>query len=259
MINRGLTGVLLIMLLTLAPAGKVLCQEIEEAASALHEVDTLLNQGDNQQAWQILLELPAAGQGDSGEKLWRMARAQYEMGRIEEPERPPLNFFRRAEGYARAAIAEEPEQAAGYKWLAITLGAQAKEVDTKTQIQLSREIKENIDKAIALDPDDDIAYLVLSRWHYKISGLGFLARTFVNIVYGGLPEASLEEAEELLWQAIGLHDRVAHRYNLAKVYDRMGRREAAVAQLQLALLLPATFPEEVEELDKAREKLQKWQ
>jgi hypothetical protein len=142
--------------------------------------------------------------------------------------------------------------------LAIALGAQAKESDTEAQIRLSREVKESIEKAIVLAPEDDIAYLVLSRWHYKISALDFFARTFAKLVYGGLPESSLGDAQQLLWRAIALRDRIAHRYNLAKVYERMNRREDAKAQLQLALLLPVTFPEEAEELEKARDKLKAW-
>jgi hypothetical protein len=62
-----------------------------------------------------------------------------------------------------------------------------------------------------------------------------------------------------LLQAIKLHDRIAHRYNLAKVYARMERMEDAKAQLKMALLLPVTFPEETKEKRKAGEKLQKWQ
>ena len=136
------------------------------------------------------------------------------------------------------------------------MGAQAKYSDTKTQVSQSKEIKESIEKAISLNPEDDISYLVLSRWHYKVSGLGTLARTFAKIIYGGIPKASLTEAEKLLWQAIQLHDRISHRYNLAKVYDRMERYEDKKIQLQQALLLPVTFPEEIEEQEKAREKLQ---
>jgi hypothetical protein len=96
---------------------------------------------------------------------------------------------------------------------------------------------------------------VLSRWHYKVSGLGVIARTFARIIYGGIPEASLAEAEKLLLHAIALRDRISHRYNLAKVYDRMELNEDKKIQLQKALLLPVTFPEEAEELQKAREKL----
>jgi uncharacterized protein HemY len=86
-----------------------------------------------------------------------------------------------------------------------------------------------------------------------------MARTMARLVYGGLPEASLSEAEKLLWQAIALRDRIAHRYNLAKVYERMDRREDAKVQLQKALLLEMTFQEEADQQQKCREKLREWQ
>jgi len=221
----------------------------------LQAVDQLLNQGENQQALHLLQKVPETVEG----KLWRKARVQYEMGRIAEAESHRMEFFRQAEKYARDAIAIDPNNSENYKWLAIALGGQAKYSATKEQIHQSREIKENIEKSLELNPDDDISYLVLSRWNYKISALGFFSRAIVRIVYGGLPKASFDEAEKLLWKAIKLHDRVTHRYNLAKVYHRMDRRNDAIKQLHLALSLPITFPEEAEEQSKAKRKLQKWQ
>lgn len=226
--------------------------EYDNFSAKLVKIDELLFQGENQLALQMLMELPA-DDPDSAEALWRLARVHYEMGRLAEER--PLELFKQSEDYARAAISEAPGNSEGYKWLAIALGAQAKYSDTKTQVRQSREIKESIEEAITLNPEDDISYLVLSRWHYKVSGLGKLARTFARIVYGGIPEASLDEAEDLLLQAIALHDRISHRYNLAKVYNRMGRDADAKVELQNALRLPLTFPEEAEELEKTREKL----
>jgi tetratricopeptide (TPR) repeat protein len=216
----------------------------------------MLSQGENQKAFELLKEI-SGDEVDRAETLWRMARTQYEMGRLAQSDDKAFAHFQEAEKYARATIAEAPDKSVGYKWLAITLGAQTKYADIETQVRQSREIKENIDKAISLDPDDDIAYLVLSRWHYKISALGFWARTFANIVYGELPKASLKDAEDLLLRAIKIHDRISHRYNLARVYDRMDRREDAKFQYGKALLLPVTFPEEAQEQEKARIRLQK--
>lgn len=226
--------------------------DYDDYSAELEKIDELLFQGENQLALQMLKELPA-DDPDSAETLWRLARVHYEMGRLEKER--PFELFKQSEEYARATISEAPGNSEGYKWLAIALGAQAKFSDTKTQVRQSREIKESIEEAIVLNPEDDISYLVLSRWHYKVSGLGTLARTFAKIVYGGIPKASLAEAEDLLLQAIALHDRISHRYNLAKVYDRMGRNADAKAQLQNALRLPLTFPEEAEELEKSRKKL----
>lgn len=223
--------------------------------SPYQAIDALLMNGENQQAFEILSTLLDNGEGHE-EILWRMARAQYEMGRLVETDdkndQRALAFYQEAEDYARAAIAEAPGKSDGYKWLAITLGVKMKYGDFETQVKQTWEIKENIDKAIALTPDDDIAYLVLSRWHYKLSELGFWARSLASMIYGELPKASFEQAEALLLKAISLHDRISHRYNLARVYDRMERREDAKVQYQKALLLPVTFPDEVREQEKAR-------
>ncbi len=251
-------SVLVAGLLILLGASQGLCQEGEDPKTRLQTIDRLLNQGDCRQAWQLLQEFPGDAQHPE-QTLWRMACVQYEMGRVAASEQDAMRFYQAAEQFARAAIASNPSRSDGYKWLAIALGAQAKASDTQAQIQLSRAVKENIEQALALDPEDDLACLVLSRWHYKISALDFFARTFANLVYGGLPDASLSEAEKLLWRAISLHDRIAHRYHLAKVYERLGRREEAKAQLQRALLLPVTFPAEAEDREKSRDKLRKLQ
>jgi tetratricopeptide (TPR) repeat protein len=254
---------LIFLLLILLTASNVLSQVNgdttqvnEETTRSLITIDELLIQGESQQAWQTLEKIPE-GDLTPDDRLWIMARVQYEMGRAAD--KKALGFFQQAEKYARTAIKENADNAEGYKWLAISLGAQAKYSDTKAQVRISKRVKENIEKAIALAPDDDISYLILSRWHYKNSKLGGVVRAFAKVIYGGLPKASLGEAEKLLLRAVELHDRIAHRYNLAKVYDRMDRREEAKAQLELALLLPVTFPEETKEKEKTVKKLQNWE
>lgn len=194
----------------------------------------------------------------AGEPFWRKASDQYELGRTSKNALERTVYFSRAEQFAQQAIKSDPQGDEGYKWLAIALGAQAEDASVRTQIQLSRRIKENIEKALVLDPHDDISLLVLSRWHYKVATLAPWTRALVRLVYGGLPPASMEKAEELLLRAIGEKDRIVHRYSLAKVYYHMGRREAALQQLRLALKLPVTIPEEAEDLEKARRKLVSW-
>ncbi len=186
------------------------------------------------------------------------ASVQYELGRTSENGRTKATHLRRAEEYAQQAIRIDPRGGEGYKWLAIALGAQAEDASVRQQIQLSRRVKENIEKALSLDPNDDISLLILSRWHYKVAQLAPWTRAVVRVVYGGLPQASMEKAEQLLLRAISRKDRIVHRYSLAKVYYQTGRREAALQQLRLALKLPVTIPEEKDDLQKARKKLVSW-
>ncbi len=201
---------------------------------------------------------PRDNSAKGGAPFWRKASDQYELGRTSKNARERSVYFSRAEQFAQQAIKSDPQGDEGYKWLAIALGAQAEDASVGSQIQLSRRIKENIEKALVLDPHDDISLLVLSRWHYKVASLAPWTRALVRLVYGGLPPASMEKAEELLLRAIGKKDRIVHRYSLAKVYYHMGRREDALQQLRLALKLPVTIPEEAEDLEKARRKLVSW-
>jgi len=196
---------------------------------------------------------------DAGTPLWRKAFTEYGTGpdQTKMPGRRKAHLLR-AEQFANQAITACPKDDEGYKWLAVTLGAQAEDASVKTQIRLSRLVKENIEKALTLDPADDISLLVLSRWHYKVASLQPWTRAFVRLVYGGLPAASMEKSENLLLRAIAIKDRIAHRYSLAKVYHQMGRKEAALKQLQLALALPVTFAEEADDREKARRKLSSW-
>lgn len=191
--------------------------------------------------------------------LCRKAQEQFEQGEASSQPQARAEHFRRAENFALQAIDIAPQNDEGYKWLAIALGAQAEDTAPKTQIALSRQVKRNIEKALRLDPDDDISLLVLSRWHYKVASLGGWTKLLVKLIYGGLPEASFEQAETLLLKAIAHKDRIAHRYSLAKVYHRMGRQNDAIDQLRLVLALPVTFAGEAEDLEKARRKLDRWQ
>jgi len=194
----------------------------------------------------------------TGAALVRKASVEYELGRRSKIARERSAHFQQAEEFAKQAIKANPQGDEGYKWIAIALGAQAEDANVKTQIQLSRSVKENIEKALTIDPNDDISLLVLSRWHYKVASLAPWTRAVVRLVYGGLPHASMEKAEELLLRAIAIKDRITHRYSLAKVYHFMGRRDAALQQLRLALTLPVTFAEEADDLEKARRKLHSW-
>lgn len=195
---------------------------------------------------------------DKATAFLNMARACYELARTDEDPRNSPDHFRRIEKLADQAIDADPENGEGYKWLAIALGARIKNADLAAKIQLSRRIKEVIEKALSLDPNDDISLLVLSRWHDKIASLGLGAKTLIRIVYGGLPDASYAKAEMLLRQAISIHDRITHRYCLAKVFYHQGKREAALGQLRIALTLPVTLPGEAVELEKVRKNITRW-
>jgi len=105
--------------------------------------------------------------------------------------------------------------------------------DLKTQVSYSRLIKLESEKAVALDPKQDIGYYLLGRWHYGVANMGLLSRTFVKVVYGGLPPASNDEAITNFKQAIEVTPgRIINHAGLAMVYETVGRRELEIAELK---------------------------
>ena len=199
---------------------------------------------------ETLQAVPEADQ--TADILWRLARAEYDLGRAASEEDARKGAFETAIVLAERAIEADPENAGGYKWLAISQGILAQESGTKRKVELSRGVKENILLALERQPEDDFSLLVLGKWNYSVATLGFFSRTVVKMVYGGLPDASLEEAEKLLRQALTIRQRPIHHYNLAKVLDETDRNKEAVAELEKAILLEPTYPHEQVEIDAAK-------
>ena len=106
-------------------------------------------------------------------------------------------------------------------------------VDLKTELSYSRLLKLEAEKTVALDPKQDIGYYLLGRWNYGVANVGLLSRTFVKVVYGGLPQASNEEAIADFKKAIELApDRIIHHAGLATVYEATGDTRLEIAELK---------------------------
>ena len=213
-------------------------------------IDEMRSKGEFTQVSKTLQAVPDAER--SGDILWRMARAEYDLGRVATVEDVRKGHFETAMTIAAQAIAADPENAGGYKWLAISQGVLAQESGTKRKVELSRGVKENILLALDRQPEDDFSLLVLGKWNYSVATLGFFSNTVVKIVYGGLPDASLEEAEILLRQALAIRNRPINHYNLAKVLDETERKQEAIAELEKAIMLEPTYPHEQDEIDAAK-------
>lgn len=216
-------------------------------------VDTMRTAGQFAEVTKVLQTV--AEERQTAELLWRMARAEYDHGRVARTETDRKGRFEQAMTIAKKAIAADPENAGGYKWLAIAQGILAQESGTKRKIELSRGVKENIRLALARDPQDDFSLLVLGKWNYSVATLGFFSRAVVKVVYGGLPDASLVEAEKLLRQALLIQKRPIHYYNLARVLNETDRSDAAISELEKAIMLAPTYPHEQDEIDAAKKML----
>lgn len=142
--------------------------------------------------------------------------------------------------YSLRAMRLEPTNPENVLSVAVSHGKLAVYSDTRTKIEYSRLIKEEAERALALDPRYDWAHHVLGRWHYEVASLGPATRFFVRLVYGGLPTASNEAAISHLEQAVSLAPQtLAHHLELGFAYLEAGRTSDARAAFERGLGLPS--------------------
>lgn len=165
---------------------------------------------------------------------------------------------RKALGYAIRAVELEPDNAVNVLSLAVCHGKMAVYSDTRMKIRYSRLVKQEAERAVALDPNYDWAHHVLGRWHREVAELGPATRFFVRLIYGGLPGASREEAIRQLEKAVELAPaRVPHHVELGFAYLAVGRKAEARRCFERGLALPSTERYDEPAKDRAREILGK--
>ena len=136
--------------------------------------------------------------------LHRLARVESELS-VGESGEESRGLTASAVEHAREAVKSQPDSAAGHLELAVALGRQALKEGPKTQLSLSREIKSEVDRALAIDSGLGRGWHVLALWNRKLAGLNLFERAVAKTILGGVPRgASMENAVADLKKAIGL-------------------------------------------------------
>lgn len=150
----------------------------------------------------------------------------------DEDQQEPI--YRRAYTLAQRSVAANPKSSHEYLWLANAAGRLAMVASTDERIKLSKVVKENAERAIALDASNGAAYMTLGAWHYYVADLSWVQRTAAKTLYGGLPEASFKDAENYLTRALkhGVENPVEVYYLRALTYRKLERDDAARADLK---------------------------
>jgi len=174
--------------------------------------------------------------------LWKGARAFADVGKtFEKSEKQKAKaLYQRGDSLARIAVQLYPDSADSHFALALCVGRVALFEGGKTKIRLSKEVKQEADKALALNPNHDSAYHVLGRWHYNIATLGWALKAVAKIVYGGVPPgATLEEAAKMFSKAIEIKSsKPVHRLEYARTLIALKQYSNAREQLQQCIGLP---------------------
>jgi tetratricopeptide (TPR) repeat protein len=175
---------------------------------------------------------------DSARVLWRLARVYVCLADV-APEDQRLDFYRRAEAYAVRSINADPTKSEGYSWRAAALGNVAMFEGSKTKVRLCTVIKQQLERAIELNPRDDIAFSILGTFYMTLGNVSWFERRLAAIFLGELPAGGYAESEVALRRAIALAPRVIrHHFELGTLFKELDRNKEALEEFRQVLSLP---------------------
>jgi len=240
-------------------AGPVLGQTVQEF---IKSGDEFYNQWDDQKALDEYLKALQL-EPQNYEALWKASRSYTDLadvitGQSKEVNARKFDLYAKGETYARRAKAVNPDDTWGHFFLSASLGKKILLQGKKEQIDASKTVKAEIDRAIELDPNNDLAYHALGRWHRRMAEIGGAKRALGSLIYGSIPKGSFEESEKWLKKALELRpDYINHHLELGRTYADMKREALAIEEFNLCLALPESCSKDKTLKEEARAELEK--
>jgi tetratricopeptide (TPR) repeat protein len=180
----------------------------------------------------------------NAEANWRAAIALVDIGKQtpdNEKNRARDSLYRVAEGYARRAVRQAPQDASPHFALALALGKASMTMSARQRVKYAGEIKTEVERALEIDPNHDGAWHLMGRWHAEIERLSNIEEFFAKTLLGGkvFNEASWDEALRSMRKAVELRpDFIFHRLDLAEMLFEIKRGEEARPHLERVKELP---------------------
>ncbi len=247
-------------------AGPALAQT---AADHILEGDAAYAKFDDAAAlehYQAALKLEPANY----EALWKASRAIVDIADVipatdKDVAERQKKMYTDATALARKAVDANPNDTWGHFQLAAANGKRLLLLGKKEQIEASKAVRAEIDKAIELDPTNHLAYHALGRWHRRMDEIGGAKRFFGSIIYGSIPKGSFAESEKALHKAVELHPEFVNHYlELGRTLVALKKYDEAAQCFEKAIDLPKTTSKDdvlkadaKAELDKLKAKLKK--
>ena len=180
------------------------------------------------------------------EALWKTSRAIVDIADVipatdKDVKERQKAMYTEATALARKAVAANPNDTWGHFQLAASNGKRLLLLGKKEQIEASKEVRAEIEKAIEFDPTNHLAYHAYGRWHRRMDEIGGAKRFFGSVIYGSIPKGSFAESEKYLRKAIELHpEYINHYLELGRTLVALKKYDEAAASFQKVIDLPKT-------------------
>jgi tetratricopeptide (TPR) repeat protein len=217
----------------------------QTAGDSIKAGDEAYARFDDQKALEHYLEAVKL-EPQNYEALWKASRAYVDIADVipateKDAKQHQMKLYTDGTAYAQKAILANPNDTWGHFQFAAALGKKLLMLGKKEQVDGSKQIKAEIDRAIALDPTNDLAYHALGRWHRRMAEIGGVSRLLGNMFLGGVPKGSFQESEKYLKKASEMKpEYVNHHLELGLTYVSLKKYDLAAQEFQKAIDLPKT-------------------
>lgn len=237
---------------------------ITSVAPAQESAESLIKKGDPydrkfQASEALEYYLPAEQlEPKNAEVLTRIARQYRHLMADARTNQEKLRLGRKALEYSKRAATFGPNDSDAQLSVGITYGKMLPLLSTKEQVAASPQIKNSAEKAIRLNPRNDLAWHILGRWHRVLAELSPVKRALAPLIYGKLPKGTIEEAVKCLTKAVELNpNRPMHHIELGRAYAQMGKTAEAKRHLTKGLSMQSVDKDDPEAKRLGREVLAK--
>lgn len=217
--------------------------QAQTAADHLRAGDRYFAQFDDAKA---LAEYEKAAKLDptNYDAVWKTSQAYMNVGDgisqwEKDHEQKRVHYYDISEKYLWQALRLNPNDSRTHILNAAVLGRQARTASRKQQIALAYRIKIEIDRALELDPHNDLAWHGLAYWNRTLAEVSGALRFLGSIIFGRIPKGSFEEAVKGFQKAIALNPNYCdHHIELARTYLDLNKKDLAAREFQIAADCP---------------------
>ena len=229
--------------------------QAQTASSLIAEGDKLDSQQKSESALKAYLQAEKLD-ADNATLLIKIAKQYGESMTDKRGDDDKKKAGEMALGYAQKAAKLAPKLSDAHLAVAICYGRLLDLVSVRTRVEYSRLVHDFTQKAIDLDPKSDYAWHMLGRWNQGVATMGSMTKGIVSLVYGGLPNASLDKSKECFEKALKIKDdRVSHHIELGRTLAFMGKKDEARKQIESGLNMPSKERDDPDTKDRGRETL----
>lgn len=131
---------------------------------------------------------------ENDDLIWRLARAIYEVEKLNSNKQEQIKAFEYAFSLLEKALVINEQNGNVHKWYVIVYNTILEHRGVKEKINKGELLKSHLESAIKYLPQDPTSCHLLGVWYYSVADLTWYERKIASLIYATPPSGTYEEA-----------------------------------------------------------------